>query len=114
MAVLNRAGLKPQVLVVLSDTDFSVFEDVDRLARNHMIEAVTISRRIDVGRVETALIEFSPDHWRQLQIWQMKLRRRVGLVVCDLPEMHGRKSSGRMQRNALDCRAMKDVRLETG
>ena len=98
LAVLNAAGLKPHVLIVLSDTDFSVFEDVERLARSHRIEAVTISRRIDVGRVETAPIEFSQDHWRQLQIWQKKLQWRVGLVVCDLPEMHGRKSSGRMQR----------------
>jgi MoaA/NifB/PqqE/SkfB family radical SAM enzyme len=98
LAALNAAGLKPHVLVVLSDTDFSVFEDVERLARSHVIEAVTISRRIDVGRVETAPIEFSQDHWRQLEIWQKVLQRHVQLVVCDLPEMHGRKSSGRMQR----------------
>lgn len=98
LAVLNAAALKPHVLVVLSDTDFSVFEDVERLAHSYTIEAVTISRRIDVGRVETAPVEFSNDHWHQLWIWQKKLQRRVGLVVCDLPEMHGRKSSGRMQR----------------
>ena len=98
LAVLNAAGLKPHVLVVLSDTDFSVFEDVERLTRSYMIEVVTISRRIDVGRVETAPIKFSQDHWRQLQIWQRKLQRRVGLVACDLPEMHGQKSSGPMQR----------------
>jgi MoaA/NifB/PqqE/SkfB family radical SAM enzyme len=109
LVVLNAAGLRPQVLVVLSDTDFSVFEDVEHLASIHAIDAVTISRRIDVGRVETAPIEFSQDHWRQLEIWRKKLQRYVRLVVCDLPEMHGRKISG-----CLDCRPMKDVRLETG
>jgi MoaA/NifB/PqqE/SkfB family radical SAM enzyme len=98
LAVLNAAGLKPRVLVVLSDTDFSVFEDVERLARGYMIEAVTISRRIDVGRVEAAPMKFSEDHWRQLQIWQKKLQRFVGLVLCDLPVMHGRTSRGRLQR----------------
>jgi MoaA/NifB/PqqE/SkfB family radical SAM enzyme len=98
LAVLNAAGLKPRVLVVLSDTDFSVFEEVERLARGHVIEAITISRRIDVGRAETTSIEFSQNHWRQLQIWQKRLQRRVGLVLCDLPEIHGQKSRGRLQR----------------
>jgi MoaA/NifB/PqqE/SkfB family radical SAM enzyme len=98
MAVLNAAGLKPHVHVVLSDADFSVFKDVERLACSHAIEAITIGRRIDVGRIETTPVEFSQNLWRQLEFWQKKLKRLVRLVVCDLPEMQGRKSSGPMQR----------------
>jgi MoaA/NifB/PqqE/SkfB family radical SAM enzyme len=98
IAVLNAASLKPHIHVVLSDTDFSVFQDVERLARSNAIEAITIGRRIDVGRLETPPIEFSEDYWRRLRIWQKKLRRHVRLVVRDLPEMRGPKGSGFMQR----------------
>jgi MoaA/NifB/PqqE/SkfB family radical SAM enzyme len=98
LTTLNAARLKPQLLVVLCDTDFSVFDEVERLARSHVIDVVTISRRIDVGRVETRPIEFSQDYWRQLEIRRKKLKTHVRNVVCDLPEMRIRRSSALVQR----------------
>jgi MoaA/NifB/PqqE/SkfB family radical SAM enzyme len=98
LQMLNAAGQKANILVVLADDDFSVFDDVERLLRTYRVDVVTITRRIDTGRVEVGPFELGPDQRRRLELWQKTLKPHVRMVVCDLPEMQEAKGSSRMQR----------------
>ncbi len=98
LAQLNGVGHKPNLLVVLSDLDYTVFEDVEHLVQAHGVDVVTISRKIDAGRVEAVRPDFKPDDLRNLQHWRSVLQQHVRLVVCDLPELQNTGRSGRLQR----------------
>ena len=91
-------GQKPHVLVVVSDDDFLVFEDVERLVRTHRVDVLTIGRRIDAGRVEAMPLTFGQDHWLRSKHWQKLLQKHVRVLVCDMPDTQVTRGGGRLQR----------------
>ena len=87
LAVLNAAGQAPEILMVLTKIDSSMLEEVLRLVRVYNVDVVTMTRRIDVGRIEGTGLDVSAEGIRTIRHWRDVLRKHVRVVVCDLPEM---------------------------
>jgi MoaA/NifB/PqqE/SkfB family radical SAM enzyme len=95
LSVLNGVGQKPNLHIIL-DNDFSAFQDVERLVREHRVNVVTIARRIQTGRIDGTRRVLSAGDLIELDRWRAVLQRHARRVVCDLPELQPAAGLGRM------------------
>ena len=83
---LNEVGRKAWLLVVLSDNDLSLFDDVIDLVRTHSVAVVRITRKVQVGRLAGPASDVTPQFLRAIREQAGRLKHFVRTVVIDLPE----------------------------
>jgi hypothetical protein len=61
------------------------------------VKVVTVSRRIDVGRMDDTRFALDQGHLDKLAQWRKRLLRHVRSVVLDLPEVPSKTGLGKLQ-----------------
>jgi MoaA/NifB/PqqE/SkfB family radical SAM enzyme len=96
LELLNKRGLRGQLLVVLADDELSVFEDVSRLVRRFAISLIRVIRKVRVGRRDDSGPEISAGFVYALTR-QVRLLRRHVPVFIDIPELRRQPPGTLMQ-----------------
>jgi MoaA/NifB/PqqE/SkfB family radical SAM enzyme len=97
LGLLNKCGLRGQLLIVLADDDLGVFEDVSRLVQKFAVSLTRVIRKVKVGRRDEMGPEMSPRFAYALKRQARRLRRYLPFVLVDIPELRSRRRGTLMQ-----------------
>jgi MoaA/NifB/PqqE/SkfB family radical SAM enzyme len=91
LGMLKARDLPVHLLVIISDDDLAVFDDVYELSRNFQISTIRINRKVRVGRQDDSNIQVSSYFARGLAKQVRRLQKLVTSVLVDIPEFRGQR-----------------------
>jgi len=94
LELLNSRGKSGDVLVVLSEADMGVFDDLEQLVQRFRISRLRVTRKTNVGRQGQSVLTPDSAFERDLRHRLRVLKPHVGTVLVDIPEFrrHPKKS----------------------